>query len=67
MVLSVAVIPDVLTDGQGTCMPLAPDAAGGRPLIVAPTDRVNPPPSKVGNIVVAGFPVVHGAGLGVSE
>jgi hypothetical protein len=68
LALVVVVIPDVLTDGQGTCMLLAVvDAAGGRPLIVVPTDSVNPPPSKVGNTVVAGFPVVHGAGLGVPE
>jgi hypothetical protein len=65
--LTAAMIPDVLTEGQGTCVPFAAPDVTGRPPMVVPADSASPPPSKVGNMVVARFPVVHGGGLGVSE
>ena len=59
--VAVAVIPDVLTDGQGPCTPLAAlDAADGRPLIMAFTESLNPPPSKVEIAGVLGFATEQG-------
>jgi hypothetical protein len=64
LVLAVAAIPDGLTVGQGTSAPLvALDVPGGRPLIVVPTESVNPPPSKVGRADVPGLAIEQGAAM----
>jgi hypothetical protein len=64
LVLAVAAIPDGLTVGQGTSAPLmALDVPGGRPLIVVPTESVNPPPSKVGKADVPGLAIEQGAAM----
>jgi hypothetical protein len=64
LVLAVAAIPDVLTVGHGTSAPLlALDAPVGRPLIVVPTESVNPPPSKVCRADVAELAAEQGVAM----
>ena len=63
----VAVIPDVLTEGHGTCMPFAAPDMTARPPVVVPGDSMSPPPSKVGNVMFVRLAVMHSAGLRVPE
>lgn len=58
------VTPELLTELHGTGVLVAPKAAG-RPEVVELVEGLIPPPSKVGNAAVPGFPVEQGAGLAV--
>lgn len=60
------ITPELLIELHGTGVLVAPKAAG-RPEAVEPVEGLIPPPSKVGNAAVPGFPVEQGAGLTVPE